>query len=234
RPARAAAAAAPLGCRVERDQPFIHRVGEDQMQGATPGLHTGHGVARGLLFALPSFHVTAADTGQRPVLKRWQQVLLDVAAIVLHSRRRQVLGGVPPRGVDPEGHLPTGGVPPAAGPHLRLLGVGGLLCLPLGAEADGYAGVVADGAVPAWADLVAAAPVGPAVLCVSQGMALLCIPYAASRGRRGGRARSSTTGRTGCTTGRRFRPVVTSGSRCWLGRCSKIRMISYTCSVVNR
>nr|WP_240165140.1 hypothetical protein [Actinacidiphila bryophytorum] len=165
-PGTLAAPPAPRG-RVRLPQPVVHGVTKDQVQGAAPGLQGGRRIASPPLLPLPLLDVVPVDLADLQVVEVRQQVLLDVAPVVLHGGESQVLQGEPAVGVLPEGDPRRRRVMPPPATYLRLLLVGGLLGSPLGAEAQHLAVGVRDGAVLAGRDLVASAPVVAALLAVS-------------------------------------------------------------------
>nr|WP_232242148.1 hypothetical protein [Streptacidiphilus jeojiense] len=174
--ARAASPLAPasaLGGRVDLAQPLLDRVAEDQVQGAAPGLDAGRRIAALALQLHPGVNVELGDRADLSVVELREQVLLYVAAVVLHGRGGQVLAGVPAAGVLAEGDLAAGRVVPPAAADLGFLLFSGLLGSALGTEAHGVAVLVREGAVLPGSDLVSSAPVVAALLAVSQLLLLL-------------------------------------------------------------
>lgn len=137
------------------------------MERRAPGLDAG-GRVEGLLLLLPQVDVRAQDAGERLVLELGEQVLFDVALVVLHGRGGQVLGLVPAVRVLAEGLLAEGRVAPVAATVL-VLGLGRCpLGLALGDEPDRLAVLIDDRVVLAGRDLVPAAPVVSALLRETQ------------------------------------------------------------------
>jgi hypothetical protein len=95
---------------------------------------------------------------------------LDVTLVVLHGRGGQVLGLVPAVRVLAEGLLAKARVAPLTAPDSHLFGVCGLLGLALGGELDHGTCGIGNRAVLAFLDLVSAAPVAAALLCVPHGV----------------------------------------------------------------
>src|SRR5690606_37001168 len=158
---------APASGRVGRAPALVNRFLEDQVERRAPGLDAG-GRVEGLLLLLPQVDVRAQDARERLVLELGEQVLLDVALVVLHGRGRQVLGLVPAVRVLAEGLLTEGRVAPVAATVL-VLGLGRCpLGLALSGEPDRLAVLVDDRVVLAGRDLVPAAPVASALLRETQ------------------------------------------------------------------
>lgn len=138
--------------------PFVVRVLEDQVERRTPCLHAG-GRVHGPLLLLPQLDVRTEDADEGLVLEVGEQVLLDVALVVLHRRGGQVLGGVPAARVLAEGLQAERRVTPVAAP-VHVLGLAsGALGFALGRELDRLAVLVDDREVFAGLGLVPAAPV---------------------------------------------------------------------------
>lgn len=103
----AGALAPPSALRggVRLDEPLVDGVGEDEVQGRAPGLDAG-GRVGGAFLLLPERDVGTENAVKSLVLEDGEQVLLDVASVVLHRGRSQVLGLVPAARVLGEGLLP--------------------------------------------------------------------------------------------------------------------------------
>src|SRR5262249_14697313 len=120
-------------------------------------------------------------------------------------------------GVGPEGELPRARIPPLPGTDPGLRVVGGPRRIPLRAEPDRGARIIADRPVPAGRDLVTAAPVRASVLGVPQDGTRSSRgaqtpraprPKRHDRRRRRGRHRTPSWARARISAGPWFRPVL--------------------------